>query len=218
MKTCILVSIKTNNKRLPGKTFKMLGGKPLYSYLFRMLKEQSKAEVYIDSSDEEVLKISNEWGFKTIKRPEEYNSDSTSGDELLGRVVDMVDFEVIGALYITSPFISKETIERAINEIENNESIDSLLGVVPRYNRFWYNNKPVNHNINHLIRTQDLTPVYEEADFYFVRKSSFKRYGKRVCGNIKTQEVNVVEATDIDTAEDFVYAESLLNGGFVKDN
>ena len=38
-KVCILVPIKTNNKRLPGKTFKKLKGKPLYSYLFNTLKK-----------------------------------------------------------------------------------------------------------------------------------------------------------------------------------
>ena len=209
MKTCIIVPIKTQNKRLPGKTFKLLNGKPLYTYMFETLKSQTKADVYIDSSDEEVLRIANEWGFKTLKRPEEFNSDSTAGDQLLMRIVDMLDYDIVGEVHITSPFLNRKTIEESIKVIESDESIDSLLGVVPRYNRFWYENKPLNHDINNLVRTQDLVPVYEEADFYFVRKTSFKKYGKRVCGNIKTYEVQNTEAVDIDTLEDFVYAEAL---------
>ena len=96
MKTCIIVPIKTQNKRLPGKTFKLLNGKPLYTYMFETLKSQTKADVYIDSSDEEVLRIANEWGFKTLKRPEEFNSDSTAGDQLLMRIVDMLDYDIVG--------------------------------------------------------------------------------------------------------------------------
>ena len=213
MKTCIIVPIKTQNKRLPGKTFRQLNGKPLYSYLFETLKSQTKADIYIDSSDDEVLRIAKEWKFKTLKRPEEFNSDSTAGDQLLMRIVDMLEYDIIGEVHITSPFLSRKSIEESINIIESDESIDSLFGIVPRYNRFWYKNRPINHDIGNLARTQDLVPIYEEADYYFVRKISLKKYEKRICGNIKTYKVGDIEAVDIDTLTDFIYAESLAKSG-----
>ncbi|GIU68460.1 MAG: hypothetical protein KatS3mg093_347 [Candidatus Parcubacteria bacterium] len=218
MDTCILVPIKTKNKRLPGKTFRLLNGKPLYTYLFKTLKDLKNdgLEIYIDSSDKKVLSISRECGFNVFVRPEEYNQDYITGDELIARNIDKLNYEIIGLLHITSPFLTLKTIKKAISIIEENKHLDSLFGVVPRYNRFWYQNKPINHNPNKLTRTQDLVPIYEEADFYFFRKKSFKKYGKRVCGNFQTIEVNKIEAVDIDYLEDLLYAEALIKGGLVQ--
>lgn len=220
MKNCVIVPIKTVNKRLPNKTFRKLNDKPLYTYLFTTLsnlKGNTIDEVFIDSSDENVLKIAQEWGFKTFKRPEEYNSDSTAGNQLITRIInDLKEYDIIGLLHITTPFLSEETIKKAIFIIREDKEIDSLFGVTPIYNRLWYKNKPVNHDINNLIRTQDLTPVHEEADFYFFRNKSFKKYGKRVCGNYQTMEVSKIEAVDIDDLKDLLYSEILIKNGLVK--
>ncbi|MBR9706745.1 hypothetical protein GOV14_06940 [Candidatus Pacearchaeota archaeon] len=215
MKTCIVTTIKTTNKRLPGKTFKLLNGKPLYTYVFSTLKKLVGVDVYIDSSDDHVLNIAKEWGFKTLKRPEEYDADHIQGNELLDRIVDMLDYDIIGWILITTPFLTVETIKRSISLMEQDPSIDSLIGIVPRQNRFWYKDKPINHDINNLIGTQSLIPVQEEADFYFIRKESFKKYAKRVCGNVKTVQVNDIEAVDIDTLTDFLFAEALLKQDLV---
>lgn len=216
---CILVPIKTINKRLPGKTFRLLNGKPLYSYLFRTLsnlKGKIVGEIYVDSSDDEVLKIAQEYGFSTFKRPEEYNGDNIAGDQLIGRVIDSLHHKIIGLLHITSPFLSEETISKAI-ELTEKENVDSVFGVAPRYGRFWYKNAPVNHDPNNLVRTQDLIPVHEEAaDLYFFKKDSFIKYNKRVCGNFNMIEVNKIECTDIDTLEDFINAEGLIKSGLIK--
>lgn len=217
MKTCIIVPIKTINKRLPGKTFKKLAGKPLYYYLFKTLKNlDMSGHIFIDSSDKSILKIAEgEWGFRTFKRPEKYNADSVAGDQLINRIVGKLDYEIIGLLHITSPFLKKETIIKAISIIEEDKELDSIFGVVPRFNRFWYNEKPINHDPKNLVRTQDLNPIKEEADFYFVRKKSFKKYQKRVCGNFKSIEITNIESVDIDTIEDFLYAETLIKNRLV---
>jgi len=99
--------------------------------------------------------------------------------------------------------------------MENESSLDSLLGVVNRYNRFWFNNAPINHNIHDLKRTQDLIPVCEEADFYLIKKNSFEKYEKRVCGNIETISIGDIESVDIDTLPDFLYAETLAQSNLV---
>lgn len=215
MKACVYIPIKTNNTRLPGKTFKLLSGKPLYSYLFNTVKKL-EVPVYIDSSDDEVLKIAKNNGFIALKRPEAFNADNIAGNDLLKRVIDQIDEDIICFCHITSPFLKVETITKSIIQLEQNKSLDSLFGVTPVFNRCWFKNKPINHDPNNLLRTQDLTPVYvEAADLYIVKKDSFKKYGKRVCGNYNQIEVDSVEAADIDTLTDFIHAESLLNSGIV---
>lgn len=213
-KTCIIIPIKTNNKRLPGKNTYPLKGKPLFTYLFNTLKHSNRIKnVYVDSSDETILHTAKNWGFVPLKRPEEYNADDITGDELLMRIVHNIEYDIIGLLHVTTPFLKINTIESVIYQMSNDESIDSMFGITPRYSRFWFNNKPVNHDIKKLIRTQDLTPVYEEADFYFVRRNALLKYKKRVCGKIKPVEVSEIESTDIDTIVDFYKAEALLESG-----
>lgn len=217
MQKCVVVPIKTNNKRLPGKTFRLLNGKPLYTYLFSTLSKTG-LDTYVDSSDEKILIAANEFGFKTFKRPEEYNQDHITGDELISRdLKSLENYDLIGLLHITSPFLKEETILNAIDILEEDSSIDSLFGAVPRQGRFWYNEKPINHDPKNLLPTQNLIPVYEEAaDAYFFRRKSFEKYGKRVCGNFKILNVGKIEATDIDTLDDFIMAESILKWGIIQ--
>lgn len=220
MKVCIAVPIKTINKRLPGKTFKLLAGKPLYSYLFDTLSRSKKEgivdEIFIDSSDDEVLKIAEGYGFKTFKRPEEFNADSVAGDQLISRIIpDLKDFDLIGWFHITSPFLSQKNIIDAIQLMKSDPNLDSVFGVVPRYNRFWYKSEPVNHDPENLVRTQDLIPVEEEADFYLFKRNSFEKYKRRVCGNHGIVRATDVESVDIDTLEDFLFAETLIRAGVV---
>lgn len=213
----ILVPIKTTNERLPGKNTRNLKGKPLYWYLFRTLKTiKNITTVYVDSSDKDILKIADEWGFSTFKRPEEYNAHTITGDELIMRVVDSIDTDIIGLLHVTSPFLKTKTIENAISLFEDDHLLDSAFGVVPIYDRFWFKGAPVNHDIKELKRTQDLEPVYKETDIYFARKKSIMKYKKRICGNAKPFEVDAIEATDIDYLSDFLTAGALIDSGLTE--
>lgn len=212
MRTAIIIPIKTNNRRLPGKNTKLLKGKPLYEYLFSTVSELRDVDsIYVDSSDDAILNVARRWKFKTIKRPEQYNEDHVAGDDLIKRVIGDLDYEIIGQLFVTSPFVKSRTITSLINTLKDDIALDSVFGAIAHYNRFWFKNNPINHDTKKLLRTQDLEPVWEESDVYFFKKDAFARYGTRVCGNTKMVEMSKIESVDIDTEEDFQYAEYLMN-------
>jgi len=215
--TSVIIPIKTNNTRLPGKNTMKLNGKPLYSYLFNTVKKvRGLDDVYIDSSDPMIWAIANEFGFKVLRRPECLNSDNTTGNELIQNVINNITSDILGQLFVTSPFIKSTTIDTAIRLLKENKQIESIIGVVERYNRYWYKGSPVNHDVTNLQRTQDLTPLQEESpDLYFFRRAAFLKYGNRVCGYKHFLPVNSIEAIDIDTLEDFQLAEACLKLGFI---
>ncbi len=216
MSTCVLIPIKTNNERLPGKNTRPLKGHPLYAWLFKSLEGlECVEEVFVDSSDEGILDIAREWGYTPLKRPVEYNTDRITGDDLLTRVVDRLPHDLLALLHVTSPFLTPASVRQGVSLLTQDPSLDSVFGVVPIYNRLWYEGVPVNHDVHQLRRTQDLTPVCEESDVYFMRKKSLKRYGKRVCGKHVYFEMSRVEATDLDDLTDFVRAEALVDAGLV---
>ena len=65
--------------------------------------------------------------------------------------------------HTTNPLLRPETVERAIQAFfEGLPNYDSLFSVTRRNARFWTDNgKPLNHDPENLLRTQDLTPVFE---------------------------------------------------------
>ena len=164
----VVIPIKTRNQRLPGKNTRMLGGKPLYAYLFESVKQCKAVDtVYVDSSDESILSLAKEWGFRTIKRPESLNSDNTTGHDLLNFEFNHIEEEIIGQLFVTSPFLKSSTIDAAINMLRENHEVDSVFGVYPIYNRFWFKEKPVNHNPEKLLGTQYMEPLHCERTLFY---------------------------------------------------
>ena len=89
---------------------------------------------------------------------------------------------------------------------------DSVFSVTQLQTRlYWSSGKPVNHNAEELVRTQDLPPVYEEnSNFYIFSKTSFKQAGNRRIGlRPKMFVIDKIEAIDIDEESDFRLAETL---------
>ena len=109
MKKAIVVPIKTNNQRLPGKNTMILHGKPLHDYLFDTLKSLKNIEIYVHSSDEEILEYARKkYEFKTIKRPDSLNSPETSGNDLIEHALSNIDCDVLGQFFVTTPFLKKK--------------------------------------------------------------------------------------------------------------
>ena len=215
MKKAIVVPIKTNNQRLPGKNTMILGDMPLYAHLFKTL-QKTTIEVYVDSSDDEILKIAKQYNFKTIKRPVSLNTPETSGNDLINHALENIDCDILGQFFVTTPFLKIETIEKSFNLLESNsEKISSSFGLYPVYDRFWLNNKPVNHNYKNLVGTQYMNPLMRESGFYVFKKESFLNENSRITKDFITFEVNEKECIDIDTIEDFIYASEIYNKGLI---
>lgn len=213
MKVSAVIPIKTNNQRLPGKNTKLLAGRPLYDYLFSTIKKCSKVdEVYVDSSDENILEIALSHGFRIIKRPVELNSPDTSGNDLLDFELSQIDSDVICQCFVTMPFLKSETIDLAVSTIEQSNST-SVLALCKVENRFWYKGVPVNHDYKVLHGTQYMDPVFHEAGFYVFKKEEFLKHKSRITDNHAIIEVSQHECIDIDTQYDFdlasVFASSL---------
>ena len=116
--------------------------------------------------------------------------------------------------HCTTPLLKKETLETAIKKyLENLEKFDSLFSVTELYVRLWDKDfKPINHDPQNLLRTQDLDPIYEEnAAIYIFSRDSFNNNNQnRIGKNPQLFPMNKLEAVDIDYPEDFVLAETLF--------
>lgn len=206
----IVIPIKTNNQRLPGKNTMTLGDKPLYQHLFDTVKKcKNVDEIYVDSSDMRILQVARENGFKVIKRPDKLNSPETSGNNLINHAIQHIDDEIIGQFFVTTPFLKSTTIDQAFSILMSSHGIGSCFGLYPVHDRFWKDGKPLNHSLNMLVGTQYMQPVYREAGFYVFRKSRFIEEQSRITKLHTTFDVEPLECVDIDVKADFIYAQAV---------
>ena len=54
MQIVAIIPIKTKSKRVKGKNFKIVGGKPLYRHLLDKLTKANFDKIYVDSDSKEV--------------------------------------------------------------------------------------------------------------------------------------------------------------------
>jgi N-acylneuraminate cytidylyltransferase len=179
------------------------------------------ASKYIDkvviNTDSEVIAKDAKKNFgdrvMIINRPKEIQGGDISMNVIINYDLNQLDGEHFLQTHSTNPLLRVETLDRAIETyFDNLDKYDSLFAVTRIQTRFYDKNaKPINHNPEELLRTQDLEPLYEEnSNFYIFSKESFKNAGNRRIGlKPRIFEVNKLEAVDIDEPEDFILAELL---------
>ena len=72
--------------------------------------------------------------------------------------------------------------------------------------------KPINHDVDILLPTQELEPIYEEnSNFYIFSKKQFKNnINKRIGENSVYYETSKFESIDIDNFDDLNLVEKLI--------
>ena len=68
MKIVCIVPIKKKSKRIKGKNFRKINGKPLFRFLLDKLSKTNFDEIYVDSDSKLIKKYCNSKGYKFIDR------------------------------------------------------------------------------------------------------------------------------------------------------
>jgi CMP-N-acetylneuraminic acid synthetase len=217
LKIAALVPMKKNSERVPNKNMKLFNGKPLYHAIINtLLKSKYIDSIYIDTDSEIIINDVqiNFPAIKIINRPIELQGDLVSMNEIISYNLNMLNYDIYLQTHSTNPLINVNTIDLALSTFIENENYDSLFTVTKIQSRFyWSDGSPLNHDINNLIRTQDLQPIYEEnSNLYIFTKLSFQNANKKRIG-LKPMmfEINKIESIDIDEIDDFNLAELIYS-------
>ena len=220
-KIIALVPMKGNSERVPNKNLKKFNGSPLYHVIINTLLKSSLIDSIIINTDSDKIADDIKFNFKNkieIRiRDERIRGDFVSMNKIIEDDLLNSNADIYIQTHSTNPLLDVNSIDKAltlmINNIKNNFIyFDSIFSVTKIQTRFYdINAKPINHDPNKLIRTQDLDPMYEENSCFFIfTKSSFKNSNnKRIGINPKLFEIDKVESVDIDTIDDFIIAEAL---------
>lgn len=206
MKTVALVPIKLNSQRLPHKNILPLGGHPLCWHILQSLVNVKNIdEVYVYCSNDAVIKYMPA-GVILKKRDKRLDGDLVKGFDIYSSFINEVDADVYVLAHTTSPFIKIASIENALSMVLGGK-YDSAFSAERIQTFAWYDNKPINYNLNDIPRTQDIAPIWVETSaFYIFKKEIFTQHGRRIGFKPYIQEVSDIEAIDIDEKKDYEFA------------
>lgn len=218
-KVVALLPMKANSERVKGKNFKDFCGKPLFRWVLEtLLSVPEISSVVINTDAREILEahgLENSDRVIIRDRPSKIRGDLVSMNEVIKDDISNTDADIFLMTHTTNPLLSKKSIEIALDLFQKAYTAgqhDSLFTVNRVQDRFYTADaKPINHDPNNLIRTQDLEPWFQEnSNLYLFTKEGFEATGARIGKSPTMLVTEPFESTDIDTPDDWRFAEAVV--------
>lgn len=215
-KTIAIIPARGGSKRLPGKNIKELGGIPLLAHSILYAQQQDFIDaVYVSTDDDVIKKVALEYGTLIINRPESLSGDLEPTVSALKHVVESIaeTIENVVLLQATNPLRPKKMMQEAYALFQE-KSMESLFTVSRSHHKLGKIIDaafvPFNYTVGQ--RSQDLEPLYYENGLLYIVKASVVLKNEIITTNAFPFEVNhPFTGVDIDTQDDFDYAEYLFN-------
>ncbi len=209
MKVVSFIPIKLNNQRLPGKNLLPLGNKPMCDYIFDTVsKVKSIDERYVYCSDEKIKEYIPD-SLQFLQRDPYLDGFQVKGLEIIDYFLKDVEADIYVLTHVTQPFTKPETMEEALQKVISGE-YDSAFSARQIQDYCWYQGKPFNYDMQDIVTTQNLEPIYMETGaFYIFTREVFQKYHQRIGKKPYIKVIDQIEAVDIDTAEDYEFAKAV---------
>lgn len=210
-----IVPMRHSSERVPGKNYRDFAGKPLFHHVVQTLLDCKQINQVVIDTDSPIVIEQCATAFPSVlvlERPEHLKDGTIPMNDVLLNTINQVPSEFYLQTHSTNPILSSETLSKGIAKFfELYPMHDSLFSVTRKHVRFWDSlARPINHNANILLRTQDLPPIFEENScFYLFTKEILERKHNRIGDRPFLYEIPEVEAQDIDVELNFIMAELL---------
>jgi len=210
-----LLPMRHRSERVPGKNYRKFGGVPLYHHIVKTLLKCGHFDRIIIDTDSPIIIEDVVMCFPKVDvfvRPEHLRDGKVSMNAVISNTITKLDTDFYFQTHSTNPLLTSDTIDKALTSFfDLYPMYDSMFAVTRLQTRLWDElARAVNHNPNILLRTQDLSPIFEEnSNFYLFTKEQLLKGGSRIGRRPMMFEVNKVEALDIDVEQDFLVGEFL---------
>lgn len=225
MKVAAIIPARGGSKGLPKKNIKLLDGKPLIAYTIEEAKKsQYIVDVYVSTDDKAIADIAIEYGAKVpYMRPDELSSDSSPTIDAILHMTDWIIHndsispDIICVLQCTSPLRRAFDINRAIKKLIDTD-MDACVSVCEAEVNPYWTNVFVGDTLEYFLeegkkitKRQDLPKVYRQnGAVYAVKIEVLLKEKTLEPKNITGYIMNNTDSIDIDTIEDFILAEFLI--------
>jgi N-acylneuraminate cytidylyltransferase len=215
-KTIAIIPARGGSKRLPNKNILLLDGIPLlaHSILYAQANNAIIEDIYVTTDDEKIKEIALNYGVKVIDRPSAISGDFEPTITSLQHVLETIDDEVENVILLqpTNPLRPENLLKDCFNKFIGSSSY-CLFTVSQNHQKLGkiVNDKYVPFNYEIGQRSQDLEPLFFENGLLYISKAKSILNGKIISENaIPFIVEHPFGFVDIDTQDDFDYAEYLL--------
>lgn len=213
MKVVAFVPAKGSSERVENKNARLLDGRPLVvRTLERLLQCRSIDEVYLDTESHDIARLARHLPVKIMKRSRFLASNGTDGHALFMNEVRHVDADIYVQALCTAPFVTPETVDRAIETLKTNASYDSVALVRKEKQYLWTDQRP-EYGHGRIPNSVDLPATTIEAmSLYVVRRQAALETSRRFGNRVFLMEASPIELIDVNTPGDFELAEFVASG------
>ncbi|MGH1427740.1 MAG: cytidylyltransferase domain-containing protein [Arenicella sp.] len=224
MKTFAFIFARGGSKGLPGKNIKMLAGKPLIAHAIDLAKELPEIDrIFVSTDSQDIAQVAKTYGAEVpFIRPAEFSTDEASEWDAWKHAINYVinhhePFDCFVSLPATAPCRDAKDVKGAISLLK--EDVDMVVtasksGHHPCFNVLKTDSMGFSSRFmdaEPVSRRQDVEQAFNMTTVAYVSRPSFILSNDNIWGGkLKMQEVDALNAIDIDDASDFKLAELIL--------
>lgn len=220
-----VIPARGGSKRIPRKNIKLFKGIPVIAYAINVAFESKVFDkIFVSTDDKEIAEISESFGaIVPWLRPSELSNDFATTLNVMQDTVKkldslLVDLEYVCCIYPTTPLLQPLKLLQGL-DILNQGDWDyvisaSLSNTAPERMLTLGKHREIQMRFpeHELTRTQDLPSAYHDAgQFYWGRKSAWESALPLFTSKSTILELPRESAVDVDTLDDWVYAEQLYD-------
>ena len=220
-----VIPARGGSKRIPRKNIKLFHGLPIIAYAIKTARESEIFdEIFVSTDDEEIAEVAMNFGAKIPwMRPKDLSDDyattvSVMQDAAKKLETNFVELENICCIYPATPLLKPSFLSQGLEILESGDwdyVFSGLKASMPPQRFF---SLGTSKGVEMLFpefestRTQDLEHYYSDAgQFYWGRTASWDSRLPIFSSKSTIIEIPSELAIDIDTPEDWHYAENLFN-------
>ena len=149
LKTIAIIMARGGSKGLVGKNLKLLNGKPLIAYSIEdAIKSGVCDTVLVTSDDEDIIKVSKEYGATvSFKRPKELAHDTVPPEPVIQHAliehekISKTKFDIVVYLQPTDIFRPNNVISECKKKLKSNPKLDTVFSAYKTHKHFWKKNE-----------------------------------------------------------------------------
>lgn len=226
-----VIAARGGSKGVPGKNLRLLGGRPLISYMIEAARKAKLIDrVIVSTEDDKIAGIAREWGAEVpFQRPKELADDHTPLIAVAKHCMEKMDqlgyrADIVIQLSPTCPFISERRIDESVQLVLNGADSAASLKKIEHEHPYRARRVDQEGNFTYFIThidverfqsRQDLPELYCTSGAIYTRRrrllENWSGYDFALGKVARAIILDEIEGINIDRPIDFLFAEFIMS-------
>jgi pseudaminic acid cytidylyltransferase len=231
LNVCVIPA-RGGSKRIPRKNIREFHGRPILAYsILAAIESGCFDRILVSTDDQQIASVARKWGAETpFTRPKAASDDHATTLDVIQHFIGWAQANALAignicCIYPTAPFLDPTDLKEALNILKTPKTqyvISCSDYAYPIQRALHLDNEQrlsMFESSHANTRSQDLVPAFHDAgQFYWGTESAFRLGLPFFAPHSKAFLIPRARALDIDTEEDWKFAEILWSGTSSKKN